>query len=53
MPEVHLLDVGLTKDYYGIEYGFKISNLFDEDYQSPHGFSQNGSRINFVLKSKF
>ena len=53
MPEVHLLDVGITKDYYGIEYGFKISNLFDEDYQSPHGFSQNGSRINFVLKSKF
>lgn len=53
MPETHLLDVGLTKDYYGIEYGVKISNLLDEIYQSPHGFSQDGMKFNFVLKSKF
>ena len=53
MPEVHLLDVGITKDWYGIEYGVKISNLLGEDYQAPHGFSQDGSRLNFVLKSKF
>ena len=53
MPEVHLLDVGITKDWYGIEYGVKISNVLGEDYQAPHGFSQDGSRLNFVLKSKF
>ena len=53
MPEVHLLDIGLTKDYFGIEYGVKISNILDEIYQAPHGFSQDGTRFNFVLKSKF
>ena len=53
MPETHLLDVGITKNYYGLEFGVFVNNLLDEDYQAPHGFSQDGINFNFGLKSKF
>ena len=53
MPETHLLDVGLTKNYYGIDIGLSVNNLLDHDYQSPHGFSQEGRKLNFVLKRRF
>ena len=53
MPDIHLLDVGITKNYYGLDIGFKINNLLNENYQAPHGFSQDTRSMNFVLKSKF
>jgi len=53
MPEIHLLDLGITKDYYNYEFGVNINNLLDEDYEAPHGFSQNGRSLNFVFKRKF
>jgi vitamin B12 transporter len=53
MPETHLLDVGVTKNYYGIDIGLSVNNLLDQDYQSPHGFSQEGRKLNFVLKRRF
>ena len=52
MPETHLIDIGITKNYYGIDVGFKINNLLNEDYQSPHGFSQNGINFGLTVKSK-
>jgi hypothetical protein len=33
MPEVHLLDVGITKNYYNYEFGVSINNLLDDDYE--------------------
>jgi vitamin B12 transporter len=53
MPETHLLDVGLTKNYYGIDIGLSVNNLLDQDFQSPHGFSQEGRKLNFVMKRRF
>ena len=53
MPETHLLDVGVTKNYYGIDIGLSVNNLLDQNYQSPHGFSQEGRKLNFVLKRRF
>lgn len=53
MPDTHLLDVGITKNYYGLDVGFKINNILNEKYQAPHGFSQDTRKISFVLKSKF
>ena len=53
MPETHLLDIGITKNYYGIDLGLSISNVFDQDYERPHGFSQDGRKINFILKRRF
>ena len=53
MPETHLLDIGITKNYYGIDLGLSINNVFDQDYEQPHGFSQDGRKINFILKRRF
>ena len=53
MPETHLLDLGITKDYWGYELGLNINNFLDEDYESPHGFKQNGRSLSFVFKKKF
>ncbi len=53
MPELHMLDVGITKNYYGLDIGFKINNLLDESYQAPHGFSQDGRNLGLIIKSRF
>jgi len=53
MPETHLLDMGITKNYYGFDLGLSINNVFDQDYERPHGFGQNKRKINFILKRKF
>ena len=53
MPETHLLDIGITKNYYGFDLGLSINNVFDQDYERPHGFSQNSRKINFIFKRKF
>jgi len=53
MPEVHMLDLGITKNYYGLEMGIKVNNLLDEDYQAPHGFSQQGINLGLIIKSRF
>ena len=53
MPETHLLDLGITKDYWGYELGLNINNVLDEDYEAPHGFNQNGRSLSFVFKKTF
>ena len=53
MPETHIMDVGITKYYQGMDIGLRISNLFDEDYQRPHGFSQDGIKLGLIIKSRF
>jgi outer membrane cobalamin receptor len=53
MPETHLLDVGITKNYYNYHIGINVSNMLGESYEAPHGFNQNGRSINFVFKKTF
>ena len=53
MPEKHLLDLNVTRSFYNLKAGFQINNLFNEKYESPHGFSQNDRSLNFVLKNNF
>lgn len=53
MPETHLLDVNVSKNFHGVDLGLSITNVFNENYQSPHGFSQNDRKINFIFKRKF
>lgn len=53
MPEVHLLNLGIKKNYYGIDLGLQINNLLNEKYESPHGFTQNSRKFNFVLNKPF
>jgi len=53
MPETHLLDVNVSKNFHGVDLGLSITNVFNENYQSPHGFSQEGRSIYFGLKRIF
>ncbi len=53
MPDVHLLDIGITKNLYGFEFGFSVNNFLDEKYDAPHGFSKEGRNLSFIFKSNF
>lgn len=53
MPETHLLDIGLKKDFGGYEVGINVFNVLDEDYQRPHGFSQEGRSLGFTFRKTF
>ena len=53
MPETHLLDLTVSKNFWGFDLGFTVNNLLDEQYQSPHGFSQDGRNLKLQLSSSF
>jgi len=53
MPETHLLDLNVGYNYHGIELGFSLLNLLDEQYESPHGFNQEGRRLQFGFRRSF
>jgi vitamin B12 transporter len=53
MPEIHLLDLTVSRNWHGIDLGVTMTNLFDEQYQSPHGFGQDGRRLQFGFRRSF
>ena len=53
MPDTHLLDLTFSRNIYGIDLGFTVTNVLDEDYESPHGFSQDGRRISLGFNRSF
>ena len=53
MPETHLLDLNVGYNYHGIELGFSLLNLLDERYESPHGFNQEGRKLQFGFRRSF
>jgi vitamin B12 transporter len=53
MPETHLLDVGIKKNFGGYELGLNVFNLLDQDYQKPHGFAQEGRHLGLTFRRTF
>jgi outer membrane cobalamin receptor len=53
MPETHLLDLTVSKNWHGIDLGVTMTNLLDERYESPHGFGQDGRRLQFGFRRSF
>ena len=53
MPETHLLDINLGYNYHGIDFGISLLNVLDEDYESPHGFSQEGRKFTLGFNKSF
>jgi outer membrane cobalamin receptor len=53
MPETHLLDLNLGYNYHGIQFGVSLLNLLDENYESPHGFSQEGRKFTLGFNTSF
>jgi len=53
MPETHLLDLNIGYNYHGIDFGVSILNLLDEDFESPHGFNQEGRKLTLGFVKSF
>jgi len=53
MPETHLLDLNIGYDYYGIKFGVSITNLLNENYESPHGFNQEHRKLTLGFNKSF
>ena len=53
MPETHLLDLNIGYNYHGIQFGISLLNVLDENYESPHGFSQEGRKFTLGFNKSF
>ena len=45
--------LNLGYNYYGIDFGVSLLNLLDENYESPHGFSQEGRKFTLGFNKSF
>jgi len=53
MDSTDIADISLLKEFQGYNWSFKITNLFDENFQRPHGYGQDGREIKFGFNKKF
>ncbi len=53
LDSTDIFDISLTKNYGLYEFQLNITNLLDEGYQRPHGYSQNGRLFNIAVKNNF
>ena len=50
MDSTDIVNLNLTKKVYDTDIFVKINNLFGENYQRPHGFSQDARIIKFGIR---
>ena len=50
MDSTDLVNFNLIKEINGNNYFLKISNLFDEHFQRPHGYNHDGRFIKIGTK---
>jgi len=53
MKEINIFDIGLSYDFFGMDLSLNIKNLFDENYEKPHGYSQKGREFSFNLIRRY
>jgi len=53
MKEINIFDIGLGYDFFGTDLFLSIKNLFDENYEKPHGYSQKGREFSFNISRKY
>jgi len=53
MKEINIFDIGLSNNIFGMDLSLNIKNLFDENYEKPHGYLQKGREFSFYLISKY
>ena len=49
----NIVDFSLKKNLFGNTFSLKLTNIFNERYEKPATYSQNGRQIRFGFKSKF
>ena len=53
MDSTDIINLALIKNFLGQEFSINITNLFDEGYQRPHGYTQDGRKIRFGFAKKY
>jgi len=53
MDSTDIADLSLLKKFQSYNWSLKITNLFDENFQRPHGYAQDGRRIKFEFSRKY
>jgi len=48
-----IMNISLSKDFYGNKWSLNIFNLTDEYYQRPYGYQQDRRRIGLSFRSKY
>ena len=53
LDSTDIFDISISKNYGIYDFQFNITNLLDEGYQRPHGYSQDGRLFNIAIKTNF
>ena len=53
MDSTDIVDLNFTKKINNLKLSFNITNLLNEKYQRPHGYSQDDRQISFTAKKNF
>ena len=53
MDSTDMADISLLKKSQNYQWSFNINNLFDESYQRPHGYAQEGREVEFGVSRKY
>ena len=50
MDSTDIVDLKLSRKFNNFDFFFKVSNLFNENYEGPHGYNQENRLIKFGFK---
>ncbi len=53
MDSTDIADLSFLKKIKGYDLSLNITNLFDENFQRPHGYTHNGREIKFGFSKKY
>ena len=48
-----IVNLSLSKEFFGMDWRLRVTNLTDEYYQKPYGYNQEGRNFNLSLTSKY
>lgn len=48
-----IVNLSLYKEFFGMDWRLRVTNLTDEYYQKPYGYNQEGRNFNLSLTSKY
>ena len=53
MKSTDIINMSLSKEYFGNVFSINISNLLNERYERPATYSQEGRQLNFSFKKVY
>jgi len=53
MDSTDIADISFLKKIQGSDWSINITNIFDEEYQRPHGYAHNGRKIKFGFSKRY